>query len=669
MRERTLCTRWARAASFPSLVPLLAAQLLAADESRPREWKQPPIVTGSPFTEALPWASTLEEACERARRERRLVLATVVAVSDDHWVSGYAGAGDHWRKLDPTPFGDDVAMETDAGLGKERVLMAVAFSDPDVAALVARHFVPVRLRCRPWDFDLDFPKDPLDPIGTKLDAVGAPALIVARPGGPVVHALGRIGVFHGGSVAAMLRAALERAGVKGVEPAAPPAARELVAARKAAAEERFDQVPDLVGALARGRDPNGAPEAKFWLGVARARTGDEKAARAVWKEAAELDPKGLWGGRAALFARESGALVGEWVTWKTPRGEPLAATTECDASRAEVNEIVQRAAEVLVAHQSGDGGWHDPARDPRPIAGPGSAFDLTVARTALVVDALRRAAARLPARSETRTRCEMAAKRGAELVGRFADAPQPWIWQATYALHLQVALLEDATTTASERAQAKARCERLVKTLVGLQQDGGWSYMPPPRTHSFNTAPVLLAFARLKALGVAVPPDSIAKASTFLASLRNPKDERDYYYAPNMIFEPRAATCRAPVCELALLTAGDARAARRMGPALESFFDGEPAVRSVTKIYEAFFSPKVLHDAYHYYFGHYYAARALATLPKERAAAFAKRQLAILKRQVESDGSFVDAQAQGKCCSTALALLALLEDLRCLEAR
>jgi len=95
MRERTLCTRWARAASFPSLVPLLAAQLLAADESRPREWKQPPIVTGSPFTEALPWASTLEEACERARRERRLVLATVVAVSDDHWVSGYAGAGDH----------------------------------------------------------------------------------------------------------------------------------------------------------------------------------------------------------------------------------------------------------------------------------------------------------------------------------------------------------------------------------------------------------------------------------------------------------------------------------------------------------------------------------------------------------------------------------------------
>jgi len=92
-------------------------------------------------------------------------------------------------------------------------------------------------------------------------------------------------------------------------------------------------------------------------------------------------------------------------------------------------------------------------------------------------------------------------------------------------------------------------------------------------------------------------------------------------------------------------------------------------VRSVTKIYEAFFSPKVLHDAYHYYFGHYYAARALATLPKERAAAFAKRQLAILKRQVESDGSFVDAQAQGKCCSTALALLALLEDLRCLEAR
>jgi hypothetical protein len=42
----------------------------------------------------------------------------------------------------------------------------------------------------------------------------------------------------------------------------------------------------------------------------------------------------------------------------------------------------------------------------------------------------------------------------------------------------------------------------------------------------------------------------------------------------------------------------------------------------------------------------------------------ARRQIAILKRQVEADGSFVDAQAQGKSYSTAMAVLTLLEDLR-----
>ena len=89
-----------------------------------------------------------------------------------------------------------------------------------------------------------------------------------------------------------------------------------------------------------------------------------------------------------------------------------------------------------------------------------------------------------------------------------------------------------------------------------------------------------------------------------------------------------------------------------------------PGARSVTKIYEAFLSPKPLQDAYHYYFGHYYVARALSKLPKARAAELAKKQLAILKKEVEADGSFVDAQAQGKSYSTAMAVMAYLLDLK-----
>lgn len=61
---------------------------------------------------------------------------------------------------------------------------------------------------------------------------------------------------------------------------------------------------------------------------------------------------------------------------------------------------------------------------------------------------------------------------------------------------------------------------------------------------------------------------------------------------------------------------------------------------------------------------HASSERALAKRPKERAANLATRQLAILKRQIEADGSFVDGQAQGKSYSTTMALLTILEDLR-----
>ncbi len=467
-------------------------------------------------------------------------------------------------------------------------MMASWFANPDVAALVQKYFVPVRLRCRPWDFDLDFPDDPLAPLGTKLDDVGGPALLVATPEGKLVHALGRIGVFAPELAPALLRSALAKAGVKGV--AAAPAGR-------------FE--PD------------------------------------------------------AEFARKSGIQLEEWTRGAPIALDPASPTTEVDATKQKDEVLLDRAATVLLALQSQDGGWNNPTYDVEPASGKGSVLDYGVPRSALVVDALLGLCERLPNR---KAELAQAARAGIELVGRFCDAPQPMIWQATYALHLQVALLR--SDLENEKPKARERALRLVQTLVGMQQAGGWTYMVEPRVHSFNTAPVLLLFAELKSLGVDVPKDSIEKAQAFLALLRNPKDARDYYYAPTMTFEPRASSCRSALCELALLESGDKSAIARLAPAIDFFFEGEPGARSVTKIYEAFLSPKPLQDAYHYYFGHYYVARALSKLPKSKAAELAKKQIAILKRQVEIDGSFVDAQAQGKSYSTAMAVLTYLLDLK-----
>lgn len=148
------------------------------------------------------------------------------------------------------------------------------------------------------------------------------------------------------------------------------------------------------------------------------------------------------------------------------------------------------------------------------------------------------------------------------------------------------------------------------------------------------------------------------------AGVRNPKEPRDDGYAPAMTFEPRAASCRSALCELVLLASGDTGAPPRLAAAVAYFFELEPAAREVTKIDESPLSPKALHDACHGYFGQYDAARALAHLPRPRAASFARTHLEILRRQIEADGSFVDAQAQGKSYSTALAVLTLLAELR-----
>ena len=123
----------------------------------------------------------------------------------------------------------------------------------------------------------------------------------------------------------------------------------------------------------------------------------------------------------------------------------------------------------------------------------------------------------------------------------------------------------------------------------------------------------------------------------------------------------KASSCRSALCELALLEATAGRSTDRLRAAVELFFTHEPEVRGTRKIFESYFAVGPLHDAYHYYFGHYYTARALHRLPAADQKRLSAKQRDVILSQVELDGSFVDAQMQGKSYSTAMALLTLLE--------
>jgi len=627
-------------------------------------WTQPPIRTGTPFTEDLPWAATIEEALERSRAENKVVLATVVAVQDRRWSSGYAAAPRDWAGTTPHPWGDDRMMAIDAGLVKERAMMLALFSDPEAAHLVRSHFVPVRVRLHTYLLDPGLgdarTADPLAALGADARALGAPALAFARPDGKARHACGRMGVLSAPMFRAMLRAVLREAGVRKPAPFEPASSSDLAEARRLAGLGRLDDALAAIGKVRLEEDSPLRDEARYLEARLRDGLGQTDRATALLQAVARDDPDGAWGGRAAARLEPRGVRPDEWEDLRDLAFEPLSTGTETEVPATGIEEAMARAVDLLLRHQRPEGGWPDPFYDVHPAAGPGSPYDKEVARTGLVVDALMKMRPRLPKR---RVEIDDAIRRGVERVGRFADAPEPHVWQLTYALHLQVAIL--SSDLELDKTQARARARRLLEALAGIQQEGGWSYMPLPRTHSFNTAPVLLLLAALRDLRVAAPGEMGDRAAGFLESLREPNERRDFAYASNVHHKSvRGSSCRTALCELALLSWRGGKDVSDLSAGVDLFFEHDEAVRTTTKIYESYFSPAAMHDAYHYYFGHWYTARALDRLPAKEAKRWARRQIDILRRQVEWDGSFVDAQMQGRCTSTALALLTLLEDLR-----
>jgi hypothetical protein len=163
---------------------------------------------------------------------------------------------------------------------------------------------------------------------------------------------------------------------------------------------------------------------------------------------------------------------------------------------------------------------------------------------------------------------------------------------------------------------------------------------------------------------VATPKEATKKAQAFLASLRNPADARDYWYAPALKFEPRASSCRSALCELALLTSGDETqrgdSVRRSSSSSRASPGRAPSRRSTRTSSR----PTRCRTPTTTTSGTTTSRARWARLPADKRQSLARRQLALLLGQVEADGSFVDAQAQGKSHSTAMAVLTLLEDLR-----
>ncbi|MHC4954458.1 MAG: HEAT repeat domain-containing protein [Planctomycetota bacterium] len=572
--------------------------------------------------EWIRWAATIEEARARAKDEKKHVLAIVTPWDSQQMEAGYEGAAEVVNRRLPPNYNADYTRARDPGNAKERALLTALCCDPDLSELITKHFVPVRVHMHTWHFFFSGRGpfiDPLPRLGTRAADAHPPALIFSTADGRLLHKITNMGVFSAPLTLRTCRAVL---GQKGE--VQPPKGEALLRAG------HYEEAANALGKVKNPDDRN-----RFYYAYALDMIGKPGEARTIWGRLAQ--GQGMWAARARLHVDPKGPYPREWITLRDfAEVDPLIPTTEQGKGG------VKAALGYLLAQQGVDGSWGDTSnRFNMPAK-----FSLAVPRTAACVSALRAWRKAHPGKA-----MDAAIERGTAFV-RKRWSEQTGVWHLTYALHLAVELGDTRAITA------------LVKGLKDIEHDGGWTYTGnTARLHTFNTAPIMILLADAKAKGAQVDDAMIERGAKFLE--RNRLRERLFHYGTKMEHmvpdgaRGEASSCfRSPLCELALHRAGRPGGPERMRKALDLFFDGLAGARSTTKIFESYVDVVSFQDAYRYFFGTYYAARAIRVIGDKELAA--KLRTRILGHQ-EIDGSFVDGQMVGKSSSTAFALLSLAE--------
>lgn len=336
----------------------------------------------------------------------------------------------------------------------------------------------------------------------------------------------------------------------------------------------------------------------------------------------------------------------------------------------DLEDAVEEGVEYLVRTQSPDGSWgrgrETTGRDVMASV-PGSHDAFRVGVTALCVQALREAGER------------RASARGLRYLAEF-DGPRRATRAEIYNVWAHLYALETlAQAWAADKVEAyRAAAERHLKRLETYETFvGGWNYYdfvygtqkPSMEPVSMGTAAALVALHVARKAGLAVPEPLVTRALARLREMKNPDGSflygSDFRYMPNHLANrDKGSLGRTQSCYYALHLWKDGKVGEaEIREGLERLFREHRFIeigRKRPMPHEAWYFTA----GYYYYFGHYYAAKLIESLPDKRGY---RAQLAsyVLPHQ-EPDGSWWDFHLYdyGKPWGTAFAIMTLL---RCEE--
>ncbi len=211
--------------------------------------------------------------------------------------------------------------------------------------------------------------------------------------------------------------------------------------------------------------------------------------------------------------------------------------------------------------------------------------------------------------------------------------------------------------------------EHALAGMTRLQKDdGGWGYYvtgdlantnaPPTPSMSFTTAGALLALTEAQEAGFEIPETLIAGGVRQLEAARNDDGTFEYWLTGGARPGPAVgAAGRAPICTLALVSAG-ATPAADLSPAFALFSEHRALQAAEAGKLLMHCGPGGLGSHYPLY-NYLGAAESLEHLPRGERRRRRAELLEVLLDARYADGSFLDNPLIGRVTATGLALLAL----------